>query len=73
MDDSMIINGNILTPDDGCILTNGDVYSDLVYLGCYDVAENWQEVELTDEVKAIMEAEQMTDAQSGMDADENLL
>ena len=42
----MTIEGNILTADEGKILTNGDVYSIQVYLGIYDSPENWREVDI---------------------------
>lgn len=41
----MIIDGNILTPDDGKKLTNGSVYSLRVYLGTNDTPDNWWEVD----------------------------
>lgn len=37
-------NLTILTPDDGMVLKSGYTYSDKVYLGIYDTAENWEEV-----------------------------
>lgn len=40
----MTIQGNILIPDEGKILTNGEVYSSEVYLGIYDSPENWHEI-----------------------------
>ena len=40
----MIIQGNILIPNEGKILTNGEVYSYEVYLGIYDSPENWHEI-----------------------------
>lgn len=42
----MTINGNRLTPDDGKCLTNGAVYSQQVYLGAHDCADNWTEVDI---------------------------
>lgn len=41
----MIIVGNKITPDDGEWLYNGDVCSDLVYLGRNDSVDNWAEVD----------------------------
>ena len=40
----MIINGNVIAADDGMVLTNGETYSTMVYLGIYDSAENWNEI-----------------------------
>lgn len=40
----MIIVGNIITPDEGMTLTNGEVYSKRVYLGVNDRPENWWEI-----------------------------
>lgn len=51
----MIIDGNVLTADEGKVLTNGSTYSKQVWLGVGDTPNNWQEVdeaegeELTDE------------------------
>ena len=33
-----------LTAAEGMILTNGTAYSEEVYLGCNDSAENWHEI-----------------------------
>lgn len=40
----MIIDGNVITPDEGMTLTNGEVYSKRVYLGVNDRPENWWEI-----------------------------
>ena len=45
----MIINGNILTADDGKALQKGDVIATTVHLGVNDSAENWVEVDKSDE------------------------
>ena len=43
---TQIINGmTVLTADSGKYLHNGDTYTDSVYLGIYDSAENWEEVD----------------------------
>ena len=40
----MIIDGNKLIPSEGfAYVTNGEVYSTLVYLGVNDSAENWHD------------------------------
>ena len=47
MDFSVItesINLIKLTASDGYVLTNGEAYSNEVYLGCNDKAENWREI-----------------------------
>lgn len=41
----MTINGNVITPDEGKWLYNGEVCSDLVYLGKNASADDWQEVD----------------------------
>lgn len=41
----MTIDGNKLIPDEGKKLTNGSVYSHLVYLGIHDSPDNWHEVD----------------------------
>ena len=40
----MIIENNVLTAEDGMVLTNGKIYSTKVYLGIYDRPSNWQEI-----------------------------
>lgn len=48
----MIIDGNKLMPSEGfAYITNGEVYSTLVYLGKNDSSENWHDTndELPDE------------------------
>lgn len=47
--DSMTINGNILTADDGKALQKGDVIAVTVHLGVNDSAENWVEIDKSDE------------------------
>lgn len=36
----------ILTPDEGCLLTNGEMYSDMVFLGTLDSPSNWQDIKI---------------------------
>ena len=45
----MIINGNILTADNGKVLKKGDVIAVTVYLGVNDSAGNWTEIDKPDE------------------------
>lgn len=45
----MTINGNILTADNGKVLKKGDVIAATVYLGVNDSAENWVEIDKSDE------------------------
>lgn len=40
----MIIENNKLTAEAGMILTNGEIYSEQVYLGIYDSPNNWHEI-----------------------------
>ena len=40
----MKIDGNIITPDEGKWLTNGQTYSQQVWLGTQDSPSNWSEV-----------------------------
>ena len=46
---SMTINGNILTADEGKVLKKGDVIAVTVYLGVNDSAGNWTEIDKPDE------------------------
>lgn len=41
----MIVEGNIITADEGKVLTNGSTYSKQVWLGVNDSPSNWQEVD----------------------------
>ena len=34
----------VLQADEGNVLTNGETYSNKVYLGIYDSPENWHEI-----------------------------
>ncbi len=38
----MIVEKMVAT--DGHILTNGEAYGKVIYLGCDDAAENWREI-----------------------------
>ena len=46
---SMTINGNILTADNGKVLKKGDVIAATVHLGVNDSAGNWTEIDKPDE------------------------
>jgi len=39
----------VITPADGKVLTNGEVYSVCVYLGAEDTPDRWYEVDPPDE------------------------
>lgn len=45
----MTINGNILTADDGKALQKGDAIATTVHLGVNDSADNWTEIDKSDE------------------------
>ena len=51
--DGSIMDNRILTPSVGHVLTNGEVYSTKVYLGCNDSPDNWHEITV-EEYEAIM-------------------
>lgn len=51
----------ILTPSIGMILTNGEVYSTEVYLGCNDKPENWWEITVEEYEKIMAEQEETAD------------
>ena len=36
----------VLTPDDAKVLTNGDTFSNKVYLGINDSSDNWWEINI---------------------------
>ncbi len=44
----MIITNNVLCAEPGRLLTNGDVYSDTVYLSYLDSIDNWTEIPITE-------------------------
>ena len=49
-----------LVPSEGMTLTNGEVFSKLVYIGTSDKVENWAEIpdaEAEEKQSALMEAE----------------
>lgn len=46
------LNPQMLIADEGKVLTNGETYSSVVYLGNDENAENWQEIN-ADEVPAV--------------------
>jgi hypothetical protein len=41
----MVIEGNVLTAEEGKVLTNGSTYSKQVWLGINDSVNNWLEVD----------------------------
>lgn len=41
----MVIEGNVLTAEEGKVLTNGSTYSKQVWLGINDSVDNWHEVD----------------------------
>lgn len=45
----MIINGSTLMADDGKALKKGDIIAATVHLGVNDSAENWVEIDKSDE------------------------
>lgn len=44
----MIVEGNVLTAEEGKVLTNGSTYSKQVWLGINDSVNNWLEVDEAD-------------------------
>ena len=53
----MIIENNVLTADEGHVLTNGEIYATQIYLGIYDNLNNWQEIS-ENEIPEIIEEPQ---------------
>lgn len=62
----MTINGNILTADDGKALQKGDIIAVTVHLGVNDSAENWVEIDKSDE--EISDSEALKIITGGADA-----
>ena len=62
----MIINGNILTADDGKALKKGDVIAVTVHLGINDSTSNWTEIDKPDE--EISDSEALEIITGGTDA-----
>ena len=63
---SMTINGNILTADNGKVLKKGDVIAATVHLGVNDSAGNWTEIDKSDE--EISDSEALEIITGGADA-----
>lgn len=40
----MTINKNIITADEGFVLTNGEAYGEKIYLSSNDTLDNWHEI-----------------------------
>lgn len=40
----MIVDGKTLKADEGMMLTNGETFGNVVYLGFNDSADNWYEI-----------------------------
>lgn len=40
----MIIENNVLTAEEGYVLTNGETFGKQVFLGIYDSPNNWYEI-----------------------------
>lgn len=53
----MIIEGNVITADEGMVLTNGETYSKKVYLGIHDSPDNWQEIPEEDVPEEVSDSE----------------
>lgn len=51
----MIVEKMVAT--DGHVLTNGEAYGKVIYLGCDDAAENWREI-TEEEYERIMRADE---------------
>lgn len=58
-----------LTADEGMVLTNGEVYGKVIYLGINDTVENWYEI--TDERYAEILAEREAQTEDGLEVTEN--
>lgn len=50
-----------ITASEGMVLTDGEVYSKEVYLGCNDNPDNWHEI--TEEEYAAIEEEKLKEAE----------
>lgn len=53
----MIIENNKITAEEGMTLTNGDIYSDCIYLGIYDNVNNWREIPISEILEPLSELE----------------
>ena len=69
--DGMIINGNILTADDGKVLQKGDTIARVVYLGVNDGVDNWAEIDESQTDEATPEQLEAALQQIGGAVDEN--
>ena len=55
----LVVVGDIrrLTPTEGMMLTNGEVYSKEIYLGVNDSKDNWYEISDEEYIKIVEEEE----------------
>lgn len=58
-----IIQIPVLKPSDGMILTNGETYSEEVWLGINDSADNWREVPMAEYDEYLAEQEKLLEQQ----------
>lgn len=57
----MTIDGNIITPEVGKWLTNGQTYSQQVWLGVRDSVDNWHEVDESEVPEEWLPQEDLTE------------
>lgn len=50
----MTIEKNVLTADEGKVLTNGSTYSKQVWLGINDSVNNWNEVDTPEDFEEVI-------------------
>ena len=55
----MTIEGNIITANEGMVLTNGKNYATVVRLGDWDSADNWHEVTVEEYEASLALSEQV--------------
>ena len=48
----MIINGNVITADEGKVLVKGDIIATVIHLGVNDSIDNWIETDLKEEISS---------------------
>ena len=63
----MIINDNVLTANDGYVLTNGSAFGKTVYLGKNDSVDNWHEI--TEEEAKVLQEQEITEPTEATEED----
>lgn len=59
----MTVNENTIKADEGMVLTDGNAFGTTVYLGKYDLVDNWHEI-TEEEAERLQNAEMPTEEEA---------